>query len=198
MSETSLRSICVFCGASAGARPEYALVAATLGRELATRGIRIVYGGGNVGLMGILADAALAAGGEVIGVIPHALVAREVAHFGVTELKVVDSMHERKALMADLSDAFVALPGGIGTFEEFFEVLTWAQLGLHRKPCGLLDVFDYFAPLVEMLAGAVREDFLRQEHARMVLRAESPAELLAALEEYRAPDVPKWISRRET
>src|ERR1043165_174167 len=142
------RRVCVFCGSSPGARPEYRQAAEAMGRLLASRRIGLVYGGGNVGLMGLLADAALSAGGEVIGVIPRHLDAREVAHRGLPDLRVVASMHERKALMADLSDAFIALPGGLGTLEEMFEILTWAQLGLHRKPCGLLNVLGYFDRLL--------------------------------------------------
>src|SRR6185503_14872599 len=143
--------LCVFCGSSPGHDPAYGAAAAQLGRVLAERGIGLVYGGGRVGLMGILADAALAAGGEVIGVIPQALLDREIGHRGLTQLRVVDSMHSRKALMGDLADGFIALPGGIGTLEELFEVWTWAQLGLHRKPCGLLDANGFYAPLVDFL-----------------------------------------------
>jgi len=143
--------LCVFCGSSPGHDPAHGASAAQLGRVLAERGIGLVYGGGRVGLMGILADAALAAGGEVIGVIPQALLDREIGHRGLTQLRVVDSMHARKALMGELAEGFIALPGGIGTLEELFEVWSWAQLGLHRKPCGLLDVNGFFAPLVDFL-----------------------------------------------
>src|SRR5437764_7096254 len=158
-----MRRVCVFGGASSGWLPVYAAAARGLGSALASRGLGLVYGGGNVGLMGALADAALAAGGEVIGVIPQMLVDRELAHRG-TDLRIVTSMHERKALMAELSDAFVALPGGLGTYEELCEVLTWAQLGIHHKPCGCLNVLDYFRPLESMLDHAVSEGFMRPEH----------------------------------
>lgn len=157
-----------------------------------------MYGGGAVGLMGRLADAALRRGGEVTGVIPRALVEREVAHAGLTELRVVESMHERKALMASLSDAFVAAPGGLGTLEELFEVLTWAQLGMHAKPCALLDLEGYFRPLLEFLDAAVGERFLRPEHRAMVLVHEEPGVLLRSLGEYVPPLVEKWIGRGET
>src|SRR5438094_2640259 len=156
-----LRSICVFCGSSPGHRREYSDAAAAFGRLLGQRRIRLVYGAGNVGLMGVLADAALAAGGEVIGVIPQMLVDRELAHRRITALRIVTSMHERKALMAELSDAFVALPGGLGTLDELFEAITWAQLGIHRKPIGLLDVEGYFAPLVSFVDHAVEDGFVR-------------------------------------
>lgn len=176
-----MRRICVFCGSSAGARPAYARSARALGELLASRGIDVVYGGGAVGLMGELADAALVAGGKVIGVIPDALVAMEVAHDRLTELHVVRSMHERKALMAELSDAFVALPGGLGTLEELFEVLTWAQLGLHPKPCGLVDVEGFYAPLLACLDHAVVEGFVRPENRALVLDDVDPVRLLSRL-----------------
>jgi hypothetical protein len=176
-----VRRICVFCGSSAGARPAYARSARALGELLASRGIDVVYGGGAVGLMGELADAALVAGGKVIGVIPDALVAMEVAHDRLTELHVVRSMHERKALMAELSDAFVALPGGLGTLEELFEVLTWAQLGLHPKPCGLVDVEGFYAPLLACLDHAVVEGFVRPENRALVLDDVDPVRLLSRL-----------------
>jgi uncharacterized protein (TIGR00730 family) len=185
----SLRRICVFCGSRPGAGDAYVAAARSLGRTLAVRGLGVVYGGGNVGLMGELADAALAGGGEVIGVIPEALVQQEVAHTGLTELRVVRSMHERKAQMADLSDAFVALPGGMGTFEELFEILTWAQLGFHEKPSGLLDVGGYFAPLLELLDHAVSEGFVRPRHRALLLHAASADDLLEAFAHRRAaPD----------
>jgi uncharacterized protein (TIGR00730 family) len=193
-----MRSVCVYCGSSAGASPAYAAAAAELGRELAGRGIGLVYGGGNVGLMGAVADAALAAGGAVVGVIPEALVAREVAHGGLTELHVVASMHDRKALMAELADAFVALPGGLGTLEELFEILTWAQLGLHRKPSGLVNVAGYYDGLVSFLAHAVDERLLRPEHAELLLVDERPAPLLDRLATATPPVLPKWIDRDET
>src|SRR5512146_3528339 len=166
---TTMRRICVFCGSSSGVRPVYRAAAERVGRYLAERGIGVVFGGGKVGLMGALADAALTAGGEVVGVIPGHLMAREVGHNGLTKMHVVGSMHERKAMMADLSDAFIALPGGYGTFEEFCEVLTWSQLGLHRKPCGLLNVEDYYSPLLEMFDHAVAEQFVVPESRDLVL-----------------------------
>lgn len=175
-----LHSLCVFCGSSGGARPEYAEMAAAFGRLLAQRGIRLVYGGGNVGLMGMLADAVLAAGGEVIGVIPQMLVDRELAHRG-TDLRIVTSMHERKALMAEISDAFVALPGGLGTYEELFEVLTWAQLGIHHKPVGCLNVHGYFEALARLLEHAISEGFLRPEQRQAILFGTDPEELLIRL-----------------
>jgi len=190
-----MRRVCVFCGSSHGASPVYAEAARDLGRRLARRGLGLVYGGGNVGLMGEVADAALAAGGEVIGVIPYALEAREVAHSGLTELHVVDSMHERKALMADLSDGFLALPGGIGTLEEFFEVWTWGQLGLHAKPCGLLDVAGYYAPLLAFLDRTVEEGFLRPAHREVVLVDTDPEALLDRMAAFTPPRVEKWMGR---
>src|SRR5215831_14246232 len=159
-----MKRICVFCASSSGSRPEYRLCAEELGAELAQRKIGLVYGGGNVGLMGALADSVLKAGGEAIGVIPEHLMAREIGHKGLTKLHVVHSMHERKALMADLSDAFVALPGGFGTLEEFCEVLTWSQLGLHVKPCGIVNVLDYYSPLLSMFDHAVQERLLKPEN----------------------------------
>jgi len=175
-----LRSVCVFCGSSPGSRPEYAEMAAAFGSLLGKRRIRLVYGGGNVGLMGVLADAALAAGGEVIGVIPQMLVDRELAHRG-TDLRIVTSMHERKALMAELSDAFVALPGGLGTYEELCEVLTWAQLGIHHKPVACLNVLGYFDPLIKLFDHAVTEGFLRPDQRHAFLLANDPEELLRHL-----------------
>jgi uncharacterized protein (TIGR00730 family) len=193
-----VRRICVFCGSSPGARPAYAEATAEVARLLAGEGIGVVYGGGHVGLMGVLADTAMAAGGEVIGVMPQALVDREIGHTGISELRVVGSMHERKALMADLSDAFVALPGGAGTLEELFEVYTWAQLGLHDKPCGLLDVEDYYAGLAAFLDHAVRERFLREEHRAMLIVEREPRALIDRLAKFEPRAVtPKWIDREE-
>jgi len=188
-----MKRVCVFAGSSAGAQPEYRQAAQALGRALGERGIGVVYGGACVGLMGVMADAALAAGSEVTGVIPSALVAKEIAHRGLTDLRVVESMHERKALMADRSDAFVALPGGWGTLDEFFEVLTWGQLGLHRKPCGLLNVRGYFDRLLSFLDHSVDEGFVRREYRSMIAVADSPDSLLDMLSSYRAPLVEKWI-----
>jgi uncharacterized protein (TIGR00730 family) len=190
----ALRRVCVFCGSNVGREPAYRRLADDLGRTLARRGIGLVFGGGRVGLMGALADAALAAGGEVIGVLPKALMEREIGHQGLTELRIVGSMHERKALMADLADGFVALPGGIGTLEELFEVWTWAQLGLHAKPCGLLDTDGFFAPLVGFLDHLVGTGFVQPAHRTMLLTASSPDTLLDAFALYEAPLVAKWVS----
>jgi uncharacterized protein (TIGR00730 family) len=190
-----MRRICVFCGSSRGSRPEYAIAAEELGRELVCRNIGLVYGGGNVGLMGVIGDAVLRAGGEAQGVIPEHLMAREIGHKGLTKLHVVRSMHERKTLMADLSDGFIAMPGGFGTLEEFCEVLTWSQLGLHAKPCGILNVLDYYAPLLRMLDHAVEERFLKSENRALVLARESPSELLRALDEWRPVRVEKRLDR---
>ncbi|WP_323001442.1 TIGR00730 family Rossman fold protein [Denitromonas sp.] len=183
----TFKRLCVFCGARHGKRPEYTAAAQALGRTLAERGIALVYGGGNVGLMGVVADACMAAGGSVIGVIPQALDEWEVGHRGLTRLEVVDSMHTRKARMAELSDGFIALPGGLGTFEELFEVLTWAQLGFHGKPIGLLDVTGYYAPLAQMLQNGVAEGFMKPENAELLLREHDIDTLLAAMARYRAP-----------
>ena len=189
-----MRRLCVFCGSSAGGRAVYRDSARRLGEVLAAGGLGLVYGGGHVGLMGVLADAVLQGGGEVIGVIPQALVDRELAQLNLTRLEVVDTMHQRKARMADLADAFVALPGGYGTADELFEILTWAQLGLHTKPIGLLNVASFFDPLRQWLDHAVREGFLRAEHRRLLLEADSPEELLELLRHYRPTEpVAKWI-----
>jgi uncharacterized protein (TIGR00730 family) len=192
-----MRRICVFCGSSTGENPVYAEAARAMGRALVARELSLVYGGGQVGLMGVLADAVLAAGGEVTGVIPHALNAREIAHSGLTKLHVVDSMHERKAMMAAMSDAFIALPGGFGTYEEFFEAVTWTQLGVHKKPCGLLNVAGFYDPVVEFLDRAVREAFIRPQHRAAVVVDADSAALLDALEDLILPDVPKWIGLAE-
>ena len=194
-----MRRVCVFCGSSPGARPAYAEAAEELATLLVADGIGVVYGGGGVGLMGKLADAVLALGGEITGVIPDALVDREIGHPGVHDMRTVGSMHERKALMAELSDAFVALPGGIGTLEELVEVFTWSQLGLHRKPCGLLDVEGYYEELAAFLDHAVRERFLREEHRSTLIVEREPAALLERMTAYR-PDAiqPKWIDGDET
>ena len=172
------RRLCVFCGSAHGRNPAFTTAAQELGRELARRGIGLVYGGATVGLMGVLADAALGAGGEVIGVIPESLMAREIGHTGLTKLHVVGSMHERKALMAELANGFVALPGGFGTFEEFFEVVTWAQLGLHAKPCSLLNIAGFFDPLLRLLDAAVAEGFIKPTARQSVLVESSVADLL--------------------
>ena len=180
-----MKSVCVYCGSSIGARPVYAQHAAALGTRLASEGLGLVYGGGNVGLMAVVADAALAAGGEVIGVIPEQLVGWEVAHQGLTRLEIVATMHERKARMFDLSDAFVALPGGFGTLDEMFEMLTWRQLGLGDKPCAFLDVDGYFAPLMAMLDRMLEEGFLREEHRSDLWHGEDVDALLAWMRHHR-------------
>jgi uncharacterized protein (TIGR00730 family) len=192
-----MRSVCVFCGSSPGARPEYLEAARETGTSIARRGWRLVYGGGKVGLMGVVADAALAAGGEVVGVIPHALERREVGHSGVTELRVVRSMHERKQLMAELSDGFVALPGGFGTWEEFCEVATWVQLGIHRKPCGVLNVSGYYDSLLAFFDHAVAERFVSDVHRANVIHDTSPTRLLDRLAVYVPPLADKWLDRDE-
>jgi uncharacterized protein (TIGR00730 family) len=192
-----LQSCCVFCGSSPGAHPDYLAAARGLGGELARRGIRLVYGGASVGLMGALADAVLAGGGDVVGVIPEALVEMEVAHEALPSLRVVASMHERKATMAELSDAFVSLPGGFGTFEEMMEILTWAQLGSHRKPCGALDVRGYFQPLVALLDHAVEERFLKAAHRDLLLVCDDPGRLLEAFASWTPPPGDKWIDRQQ-
>jgi uncharacterized protein (TIGR00730 family) len=193
-----INSVCVFCGSSPGRRPDYTTSARRLGHALAAARKRLVYGGGNVGLMGVLADAALEGGGEVTGVIPRHLVDREVAHSGLSYLRIVDSMHQRKQLMADLSDAFVVLPGGLGTLEEFFEVWTWGQLGLHRKPYGLLNVAGYFDPLLAFLDHSVEERFVSSDHRALLRVADDVDELLASLEMHEPPPTPKWLDRRTT
>jgi uncharacterized protein (TIGR00730 family) len=186
--------ICAFLGSNAGRLPVYADVAGQFGTLLAKRGIGLVYGGGTVGLMGIIADAATAAGGEVIGVIPQALRAREHDHRGIAELHVVETMHERKALMAELSDGFVALPGGIGTFEELFEVWTWAQLGYHAKPCGLLNVAGFFDRMSAFVDHVVEEGFLRAEHRSMLIVEEQPNAMIDRLAGYVPPPTQQWIA----
>jgi hypothetical protein len=193
-----VKRICVFAGSNGGAQAGYAAAARELGHVLAQRKVDVVYGGGRVGLMGALADAALAAGGHVIGVIPEALMAKEVGHRGLSDLRVVKSMHERKAMMADLADGFVALPGGWGTVEEFFEVLTWSQLGLHRKPCGLLNIGGYYDPLLAFARHAVDEGFVKREHRSMILVADAPGKLLDDMAAYTPQAVEKWIERTET
>jgi uncharacterized protein (TIGR00730 family) len=190
-----MKRICVLCGSSQGSRPEYRAAAEEMGAELLRRKIGLVFGGGKVGLMGVIADAVLRAGGEAVGVIPEHIMSREIGHEGLTKLHVVQSMHERKALMADLSDAFIAMPGGFGTLEEFCEVLTWSQLGLHAKPCGILNVLGYYTPLLAMFDHAVEERFLKPENRGLVLARESAAELLQALAEWRPVRVEKWLDR---
>jgi hypothetical protein len=187
--------LCVFCGSQSGRDPAYLAVARSVGRLLAQRKITLVFGGGHVGMMGALADAALAAGGEAIGVIPEGLKRRELAYDGLTRLIVTSSMHERKQRMAELADGFIALPGGFGTLEEFCEILTWAQLGLHAKPCGLLNVNGYYAALLRLFDHALKEGFLSPRHRHLVLTEHDPERLLAAMQRYRAPRVERWLTR---
>jgi uncharacterized protein (TIGR00730 family) len=186
--------ICVFCGSSIGTRPEYAHAAEQLAHEMARRSIGLVFGGGNVGLMGVVADAMLAAGGHAIGVIPHALVARELAHRSLPDLRIVNSMHERKAMMAGLADAFIAMPGGFGTFEEFCEVVTWTQLGVHAKACGLLNVEGFYDPLIALVDRAVDEGFIKAANRRIVVAHADPAALLDELSKPQASPEARWIS----
>ncbi|MBB6638003.1 TIGR00730 family Rossman fold protein [Cohnella thailandensis] len=188
-----MKSIAVFCGSSIGASPLYQEAAQAMGRELARRGLALVYGGSCVGLMGAVADAVLAEGGQVIGVLPGFLQSREIAHKGLTELIVVDSMHERKAKMAELADGFVSLPGGPGTMEEFFEIFTWAQLGLHRKPCGLLNVNGYYDPLASMFDTMLTEQFMQEKYRPMLLIDTEPSALLDRFEDYRSPSVKTYL-----
>lgn len=192
-----LRSICVYCGSNSGVRPEYAAAAIATGELLAREGIRLVYGGGAVGLMGMVASAAMRAGGEVVGVIPRSLDRREIANRDITQLHVVESMHERKALMNDLSDAFIALPGGFGTFEELCEMLTWSQLGIHSKPVGILNIAGYYDPLLRLFDQAVTERFLRPAHRRLVLDDIEPKSLLTQLRAFSPPQVEKWLTTGE-
>lgn len=194
----AIKSVCVYCGSNSGSRPAYTQSARELGQILAQRRIRLVYGGGRVGLMGTIADAVLAAGGEVTGVIPESLVAREVAHRGLKDLRIVPSMHQRKALMAELSDAFIALPGGFGTLEEFAEILTWAQLGLHRKPHGIINIDGFYDSLLAFFDHAVAEKFVRQSHRDLVISDPDPARLLDLLATARPPSLDKWIDKDQT
>jgi len=191
---STIRRLAVFCGSNPGARPDYVEGARAFGHLLAQRGIGVAYGGSSVGLMSAVAEAVLDEMGDIIGVIPKMLVEREVAHKTLSDLRIVGSMHERKALMAELSDGFVALPGGIGTLEEFFEVWTWAQLGMHEKPCGLLNIAGYFDPLLEFLDRAVTEKFVREVHRSMVIVERDPRALLSKFEAYEPPRVVKWIN----
>lgn len=193
-----MKSVCVFCGSRSGAHPAYAEVARAMGEEIARRGLTLVYGGGHVGLMGHVADAALSAGGDVVGIIPQALVDRELAHPRLTRLHIVGSMHERKAMMESLSDGFVAMPGGFGTLEEFCEIVTWAQLGLHGKPCGLLDVAGYYNTLIRFLDENVEQGFVNPTHRQMILVESDPARMLDAMDRYDPPQVIKWVTIRES
>ncbi|HWI41948.1 MAG TPA: TIGR00730 family Rossman fold protein [Verrucomicrobiae bacterium] len=192
-----MQSVCIYCGSNRGSLAGYAEASRGVGRELARRGITLVYGGGNVGLMGEVADAATAAGGKVIGVIPQALVDKELAHAGLAELRVVGSMHERKALMADLSDAFIALPGGLGTLEELFEIATWTQLGFQHKPCGLLNVAGFYDQLLAFLDHATQQGFIRAEYRKIILADDRPERLLDAMSGMEVPYFHKWIDRSE-
>ncbi|MDR0207893.1 MAG: TIGR00730 family Rossman fold protein [Pseudomonas putida] len=191
-----VRSICVFCGASTGTHPAYREAAVALGQAIARRGLTLVYGGSSVGLMGAVADAAMAAGGEVIGVMPQSLIDAEIGHKGLPRLEVVDGMHARKARMAELSDAFIALPGGLGTLEELFEVWTWGQLGYHAKPLGLLDANGFYEKLGGFLDHIVEEGFVRPQHRAMLLLGKQPDELLDAMEEFVPPVLPKWVDKK--
>jgi len=193
-----MRTLCVFCGSALGRRPAYARAARSLGSSIARRGLGLVYGGSSIGLMGVLADAALESGGKVVGILPRALARREIAHAGLTRLEVVASMHVRKARMAALSDAFVAMPGGLGTLEELAEVLTWGYLGIHRKPTGLLDVAGYWDPLIALLDHAVEEGFLRPEHRSLVVVERGAGRLLDRLARHQVPPAPRWMDRRST
>ncbi|MFK7908505.1 MAG: TIGR00730 family Rossman fold protein [Chitinophagales bacterium] len=194
-----MKSICVFCGSNSGVNPAYAEAAKQLGYLLAENDIRLVFGGGNVGLMGIIADAVLEKGGKVIGVIPHFLMAKEVGHTGLTEMKLVDTMHQRKELMAELSDAFITMPGGIGTMEEFFEIFTWGQLGLHPKPFGILNVGGYYDHLLAFFDTMVQERFLSDSNYKMLYASKEPATLLKELQNYQPMENPdKWLDRTRT
>ncbi len=193
-----MKRVCVYCGSSEGGNPVYTGAARQLARAMVNRNIDLVYGGASVGIMGEIADAVLEYGGEVIGVIPKGLFRKEVAHTSLTELREVSSMHERKSLMADLSDGFIALPGGFGTIEEILEIITWSQLGMHRKPCGLLNVYQYYDKLIEFLDHAVSEQFIKNSHRSTVLIDECPDALLKKFEAYKAPETAKWIDRNST
>ena len=197
MSTADQKRICVFAGSSSGARPGYSAAARKLGAILCTRGYGLVYGGGRVGLMGALADSVLEHGGHVIGVIPRGLAVKEVAHQELPDLRIVESMHERKAMMAELSSAFVALPGGLGTLEELFEVLTWAQLGIHAKPCCILNVDGYFDGLLGFLDDAVEKRFVREVHRSMLVVESNPDALLDAIDAYSPTAVDKWLDREQ-
>lgn len=193
-----MKTLCVYCGSNNGLLPVYREAARQLGYEMADRGLRLVYGGASVGIMGAVADAVLEKGGSVTGVIPRSLATREVSHQGLDQLIVVTSMHERKAKMAELSDGFMALPGGWGTIEEIFEMLTWAQLGFHQKPCGLLNVASYYDDLFAFLEKAIEQKFVKEENRPMIMMDDAPASLLDRFREYQAPKVRKWIGEEET
>jgi hypothetical protein len=192
-----MKQICVFCGSATGNRPEYLEATQAIGAGLARRGHGLVYGGGHTGLMGAVADAALAAGGKVTGVIPTSMVEKELAHQGLTELHVVNTMHERKAMMAVFADAFLILPGGFGTMDEFFEILTWAQLGFHRKPIAILNVCDFYGPMLHYVDHLVEEGFVKAEHREVIVVGTDPEALLTLLETYEPPLVDKWLKRED-
>ena len=194
----SINSICVYCGSSPGRRETYASAAAALAESLVRRNIRLVYGGASIGIMGILADQVLKLGGQVVGVIPKALAHKEVAHYRLTELHVTQSMHERKMLMAELADGFIALPGGIGTLEELFEIWTWAQLGFHSKPCGLLNVDGYYDALIGFLDHVLAEQFVKQHHHGMLIVEKDPEALLDRYARYQPPAMKHWLGKDET
>jgi uncharacterized protein (TIGR00730 family) len=192
-----MKNITVFCGSNSGFRTEYAEAAKILARLFVQRDIQLVYGGGNVGLMGIIADEVMTLGGRVVGIIPESLDQKEVGHRGITELRVVSSMHERKALMAEMADGFIAMPGGIGTFEEFFEILTWAQLGFHKKPCAILNIAGYYDGLLALCDTAVREGFLRPPHRALILEDPDPESLLEKMNSFEPVPVVKWIDKED-
>lgn len=198
MDSSKIKRLCVYCGSSRGTNSEYTAGARRLAKTLVNNEIELIYGGASIGIMGVLADAVLEGGGRVTGIIPEDLMSREVAHSGINELKVVPSMHERKALMADMSDGFAALPGGIGTFEELFEILTWAQLGFHRKPVGILNIGGYFDYLIKFLDHAVNEQFLQHHHRSMLIIEDDPDTLLIRFTEYQSPVMKQWIDREAT
>jgi uncharacterized protein (TIGR00730 family) len=193
----TIKKICVYCGSSPGKNPAFSIAASSLAKAMCERGIGLVYGGAAVGVMGALANAVLEAGGEAIGVIPRSLAVKEVAHANLTELHVVSSMHDRKAMMAELADGFIALPGGWGTLEEIFEILTWAQLGFHEKPCGLLNIEGYYDGLIDFLDNAIEQQFVREVCRPMLMTAREPVELLDRFAGYRAPRVRKWMAEDE-
>jgi uncharacterized protein (TIGR00730 family) len=192
-----MKRICVFCGSNAGTDPAYHDAARALGHALAQREIGLVFGGGRVGLMGVVAEAVLEGGGQAIGVIPEHLIAKEVQHRALTELRIVKTMHERKAMMADLAEGFIALPGGFGTWDEFCEIVTWAQLGLHKKPCALLNVAGYYDALIGQFDRAAREGFVRSDHRAMLIIGHAPGDLLDRMRDYHAPTLEKWITRQD-
>jgi len=193
-----MKSICVYCGSNSGRQEVYSSAARALAKSLVDRNLRLVYGGASVGIMGLIADTVLQLGGQAVGVIPDALVRKELAHTNLTELHVTQSMHERKTLMAELSDGFIALPGGIGTLEEIFEIWTWAQLGFHRKPCGLLNIEGYFDSLISFLDHAVKEQFVKKPHRSMLIVEHDPKALLDRFASYEAPTIQKWVGGTET